>query len=237
MKRCPACSVDLLGEWARCPLCRGPLADASPGLAGSGSAGSGSAGADAAASDPYPTIPLRFDRRQLLRILTLVSLLAIAGSLLAQVVFPGRLEGLRLVWFGLISMWLVVLIVVRKRRNVAKGIAYLVVLGSLVLAYADFLSGWGAWSTTYAIPAVCTFAVIALLIAVRLVRLEPREYRVYSWLTLLFGLVPGLFIAFGWVTDLLPSLGSVLLSAAGLLLTLAFRGSEVRAELGKRLNV
>jgi len=220
MTHCPGCDADVRGDWLRCPLCRETL--------------SGEADATPA---PWPDVPLRFDTRQVVRVLTLVSLVVIAATLLALVVFPAPLDGLRLAGLGLAALWLVVIIAVRKRRNVAKSIVYMVVIVSLLSAYSDYLDGWHGWSTTYVIPSVCTASIVALLIAVRIARMRPNDYLVYSWLTLLMSMVPGLFLVLGWVTHPLPSWISVGLGVAMLGAMQAFRGAEIRHELGKRLQV
>lgn len=220
MSRCLECRVDVRGDWRRCPLCGAPLQVA-----------------QGAGPDPWPVIPLRFDSRQVLRVLTGVSVLIIGAALVALAIFPAPFQGLRLVEFGLVTLWLFVLIAVRKRRNVAKSIVYITVVSSLLSAYSDYLDGWRGWSTTYAIPIVCSASIVALLIAVRIARMRPGDYIVYSWLTILMGVVPGLFVALGWVTESLPSWISVGLSVLMLIAMQVFRGAEIQHELGKRLNV
>lgn len=220
MRRCPECAVAIEGDWATCPLCETELTgEATP--------------------RPLPTIPLEFSRRLVLRVLFITSLAMIAASFVAQLLFSRELPigPLRIVWLGIVSMWLVVLMAVRKRRNIAKGTVYLIVLVGLVCAYWDFLTGWHAWSLTYAIPIVCGSAIIALLISVRLMRVEVGDHILYSILTVLLGIVPLVFVVFGWVTHPLPSAICGGLSLVVLVLLQLTRGADMRHELAKRLNV
>lgn len=220
MNRCPKCGIDLRGDWERCPLCRTYVEEGE------------------VAPAPWPDIPLRFDTGQLFRALLLVSVLMIVSGLVAlRLFFPGPLEGLRVVAFGLAALWLVAIIAVRKRRNLAKSIVYLVVIVSLLSLYGDYLDGWQGWSTTFVIPITCSASIVGLLIAARVARMSPGDYIVYSWLTGLMGVVPGLFIALGWVTNPLPSWISVALSFLMLMIMPLVRGAEIQHELTKRLNM
>lgn len=220
--RCAACTVDLEGTWSRCPLC----------------------GSDAVTGDPAPSpllaAPLLFSRRRVLKALFLASLAMIFASFLVQLVFSRDLPGLgalRSVWLGVASMWLLVLMAVRKRRNLAKGTVYLVTLIGLICAYWDYLTGWHGWSLTWAIPIVCAASIIGLLITVRVMRVEVGEHVLYSALTMALGVVPIIFLVFGWVSESLPSLICVCLSLVALALLLHNRSAEMRGELAKRLNL
>ncbi|MFT4231771.1 MAG: DUF6320 domain-containing protein [Leucobacter sp.] len=219
MSRCAECAVGIEGEWTRCPLC-------------------GAAVAGEAIPSPLPAVPLKFSRRRVLQVLFLVSIAVILVSFVAQLLFSREngIGALRSVWLGIASMWLVVLMAVRKRRNVAKGTVYLVVLAGLICAYWDFLTGWHGWALSYAIPIVCAAAIAALLITVRLMRTETGEHILYSGVTVLLGLVPLVFLALGWVRDPLPSRICGGLSLIALLLHL-YSGADMRHELAKRLHL
>ncbi|KAA9393205.1 hypothetical protein FCK90_13570 [Kocuria coralli] len=221
MRRCPACAVDVEGTWTRCPLCATALTGE-------------------AVESPLPDVPLRFSRRRVLRTLFLASIAVILVSFLSQLLFNRGLAGigvLRSVWLGVSAMWLVVLMAIRKRRNVAKGTVYLVVLIGLVCVYWDYLSGWHGWSLTYAVPVVCGSSIIALLITVRVMRIEVGEHILYSGLTMLLGLAPIGFLAFGWVNDPRPSAVCGVLSLLALALLQVASGPEARHELAKRLHL
>jgi len=221
MRRCTECAVDIEGAWTRCPLCSAPLVG------------------DATAS-PLPAVPLRFSRRRVLRVLFLTSIAVILASYIVQLLLsrgPAGIGALRSVWLGVITMWLVVLMAVRKRRNVAKGTVYLVILVGGVCVYWDYLTGWRGWSLTYAVPLVNACSIVALLITVRVMRIEVGEHIVYSGLTVLLGLAPIGFLALGWVTNPLPSGICGALSFCALVLMQLVRGPEVRHELAKRLHL
>lgn len=222
MSRCTACAVDIEGDWRRCPLCATPVVEAGP-----------------PTTSPIPSVPLRFSRRRVLKVLFLTSLALILASYLAQLLFNRAGDGigaLRSVWLGVITMWLVVLMAVRKRRNLAKSTVYLVTVVGAVCVYWDYLTGWRGWSLTYAVPLVNACSVVALLITVRMMRTELGEHIVYSGLTLLLGLAPVVFLALGWVTNPLPSCLSGALGTTVVLTQLA-RGPDLRHELAKRLHV
>lgn len=191
---CAPCQAEVVGNWQACPLCHERLSDESP-------VGSGESRAEA-----YPATPLRFDRRKLRLILMWLSLLAVAGSFAIQLVLPDLVGEARTIWLSLATLWLVVLTTVYRRRNIGSLVIWLVLLLSAAAIARDLVvAGTISWATTWAIPAICTFANLALGLVTVVVRLEPAEHLVKLVLVLLFGLVPGLFIAFGWVTVVLPS--------------------------------
>jgi len=221
MRRCTACAVDIEGDWTRCPLCAEPLTGEP-------------------APSPLPAVPLVFSRRRVLQVLFLTSIALILASFAAQLLFSREFDdigALRSVWLGVSAMWLVVLMAVRKRRNVAKGTVYLVVLVGLVCVYWDYLTGWHGWSLTYAVPIVCACSIVAVLITVRVMRMEVGEHVLYSGLTVLLGLAPIGFLAFGWVTTPVPSAICGALSLVALVLVQFASGPEVRHELAKRLHL
>lgn len=218
MRTCRRCAVRVEGTWSQCPLCGQPIEGS-------------------AVPSSFPDVPLRFSRRRVLRALFLMSLAVIGASLLVQLLFLRDLGGFRLVWFGVVSMWLVVLMAVRKRRNIAKSTVYLVIVIGLICGYWDYLEGWSGWSVTYAVPIVCGCSLLALLIIVRVTRIEVGEHIVYSGLAILLGLVPLIFLALGWVTTPLPAVISGALSLFALLAVGVLRGGDVRHELAKRLHL
>lgn len=221
MRRCPECAVEIEGTWTQCPLC-------STAVAGEPT------------DSPFPAVPLTFSRRRVFRILFFSSIAVILASFAAQLFLgrgPAGFGALRSVWLGVSAMWLVVLMAIRKRHNVAKNTVYIVLLVGLVCSYWDYLTGWHGWSLNYAIPIVCASSIVALLITVRVLRIEVGEHIVYSGLTVLLGLAPLGFLIFGWVTEPLPSAICGAISVAALVLLQVARGAEVRHELAKRLHL
>ncbi|WP_394215032.1 DUF6320 domain-containing protein [Brachybacterium vulturis] len=226
MRTCTDCDLRVEGDWERCPLCDSVLHGAEPG--------------GQPEPSPYPAVPLRFSRRRVLRVLTLTSLGVIALSFLAQLLFRHDAESLgalRTVWLGIVATWLVVLMAVSKRRNLAKFIVYLVLAAGGVSVYWDFLTQWSAWSLTYVVPILCAASIVGLLITVRLIRMELADYVVYSGLTVLLGLTPIVFLSLGWVGVALPSVICGALSLAVVVLLLTLRGGAVRHELATRLHL
>jgi len=220
VRNCIHCKTDIKGDWDSCPLCHKPLT-----------------GKGRLDPNPYPDIPLRFIKRQVVKLLMLASLLIIVLSFIAEALWLGEMEELRMVIFGITSMWLVVLIILRKRTNIAKGIVYLIVSLSLISVYWDYLNSWSGWSTTFFVPLICSTAIIAMFIAVRVVRLEAGDYVLYLLIAALLGLIPALFLLFGLVKQTMPSLVSLGLSSVLLIMTLIFRGRLMLGELQKRFHI
>jgi hypothetical protein len=221
MRRCTECAVRIEGDWTRCPLC------------GSHLVGHPSV-------DPLPNVPLRFSRRRLLRILTLISLVLIALSFVVQLWLghrPSEFGAVRSVWLGVCTMWLVVLMAVRGRRNLAQGTVTLMIVLGLVCTYWDYLTGWNRWSLTFAVPIECACALVALLVLERVMRLEVGEHILYSGLTVVLGIVPIVFLLLRWVTTPVPSAICVVLALMSLGLLQLERGADVRHELAKKLHI
>lgn len=221
MSYCQECQVSVNGDWLNCPLCHQPLEKVS----------------DMQTPNPYPDIPLRFNKQQVLRILTSISIATISIALIIELFFLNSTKGLNIISFGIVSMWLVVLIIIRKRRNIAKSIVYLIISLSLLSIYWDYVEGWSAWSTTHAVPIICIFALIAMYIAVRLVRAKVEDYILYLLCAALIGLIPAIFLLFDWVTNPLPAWLSIGLSTLMLVVTFIFYRAEVLRELKKRMMV
>lgn len=222
MKQCPHCQVNVKGEWTECPLCHQQLNPIE---------------AEETTRSPYPDIPLRFNKKKAFKWLMLASVVIILGFYIGGFFISSSLRVWQLSLFGIVNLWLVVLIIIRKRRNIAKGILYLIVSGSLICVYFDYIAGWSAWSTTYAIPLICTFATIAMFFAVRIVHLKVEDYVLYLLTATLLGFMPMTFLFFNWTTWLFPSQLSLLLSTLMFLWITATHGRAIISELQKRAQL
>lgn len=221
MRQCAECSVHIEGDWPECPLCAAPTSGQPT-------------------PSPFPDPPLRFSQRRVLKVLFAVSLIVIVSSIVNQLIFPDWFESIgdwRFVWLGVITMWLVVLTGVRKRRNFAKGTLYLLVILWFICVYWDYFTGWEGWSLTYAIPIVASFALVAVLIVVWTTRIEVGEHIIYSALTAVLGLVPAIFLILHKVSDPIPSIICVALSVFTLIVVAVVRWRHIRHELGKRFDL
>lgn len=221
-KYCPGCGSTVLGRWRSCPLCHGPLE-----------------GVLQAADEPetYPAPPLRFDRRQLRKVLLVFSALAVAASFAAQVLVPDLMAPVRTVWLSIATLWLVVLAVARRRRHFTGLVLWLVVLLSGAAVAWELVTDGPPWAVTWALPAICTSANLALGLAGWVVRLDPLEHISKGLLVVLLGLVPGIFVLTGWVSVITPSLVCVGISVVMLAAILVLRHRVLWQALQRRLHV
>lgn len=242
MRYCKECSVKIKGNPTDCPLCKNHTSELPLHL---GSLENSvyfngqkflpkNRGLD---KDPFPIVQLRYKQYTLLKVLLFVSF--IIYSILLLIHFLFRNSGLRAsyIFAGLGSLWLLVLTIVRKRRNVGKSILYLLSLISGLLVLWDKLTIWHGWSLTYAIPALIGIALLAILIAVGYIQQELGDYILYIGAVAIIGLVPLLFIILGWVYVLWPSIVSISLSILMLIYLLAFRHRLIAHEIVKRMHM
>ncbi|MDN6626112.1 MAG: zinc ribbon domain-containing protein, partial [Pisciglobus halotolerans] len=189
MAECPCCNTTIKGDWNNCPLCGHELFDCK----------------EDKLADPYPLIPLRYNRSKVVSMLMVSSIIIGIIFLVIEALWLDHRQGLQLSIFGIVSLWTVVYVIIRKRRNVAKSVLYLIFIASLISIYLDYTTKWSGWSLTYAIPIICIFSIIAMYISVKFVNLEVGDYIMYLLLATLIGLVPTLFLVMNWVTNPIPA--------------------------------
>ena len=221
MRYCGSCKVDILGDWDTCPLCLNPVR--TQGVV--------------AQESPFPDIPLRFHKHLAIRILTFLSVITVALSFIIHRIWPTHINRPVLILFGVISMWLIVGSIIRKRRNIAKSIVYQIALLSLLSALWDYYTGWTGWSINYAIPIICSGALAAMFVSVRVVELEVGDYVLYMVIAALLALIPLPVFLLGWISHPVPTFVSVCLRVVMLVEVLVFRGGEIRAQLQKRMHI
>lgn len=224
MKQCKKCKVDVLDNWSVCPLCQSPLEE--------GDKSDGSLQTTA-----FLEVPLRFQRKKLKQFFTLLSILSIALYFISQSIWRFQFFGLEFVLFGLMVTWLMVIVLIRKRRNIVKGIVYILILFSLLSLYFDYIFGWLGWSLTFAIPILCIAALLAMFVVVQVVKLHAGDYILYLQLAALMGFVPFLFIVMDWVVIDMPSWFSVLFSFIMFWSMLLKHRKAIINELTKRMHV
>lgn len=221
--RCPACRAEVVGRWRDCPLCDAAL-EPRP-------------GSTAHRAEVYPAPPLRFHRTHLRNAVILASVAMIVASFAAQALVPDLVAPVRTVWLSVAVIWLVVLAVVQRRRNPGSLVGWLVVSLSLAAIVWNQFDGPYLWATTWAVPAICTAANLAVAAMVWFIRLEVTELLANAMIVVSVGLVPGAFVLLGWVTVIVPSLACVGISLVLLTLLLLFRRRQLGTALHRRLQL
>ncbi len=221
---CPNCGCAIRGYKAACPLDNEPLL----------------VSVDARseeARDLFPATEQKTNRLLLIRLFAFISLAAFVSSVILDFSLELPLNLPLMTLLGIVSSWSSIGAVVIRRRQVSKIVSWQVTILSLLLVAWDWMLGWQGFSLNFAVPIILLAAQASLYILARALKLESGDYLVYLLLCALLGLVPLLFLIFGWVTVALPSVicvGVSLLMIAGALI---FQGGTIKHELSKRLHI
>ncbi|WP_368645553.1 DUF6320 domain-containing protein [Alkalibacterium putridalgicola] len=222
MKRCPECHADVKGDWERCPLCQTDLKVPE---------------SEKPEESDFPEVPLKFNRKKIKQVLSFSSVLLIFLYFVAHFIWRFQFFNLEYVLFGILIMWLMMLVIIRKRRNIVKGIVYILFLFSLLSLYFDYVNGWLGWSLTFVIPILCISALLAMFISIQVVNLRAEDYVLYLQLAAIAGLIPAVFLLMDWVVFALPSLLSIVFSLVMSVAVFFKHRQAVINELEKRMHV
>lgn len=215
--------MNVRGNKNKCPLCRNilPVRDE----------------ADCDEVDIYPEIPPSFQRNLAIQIMAFISIAAIVASFVLYQIFPSELNWPMFELLGLISMWLSLIVVLRKRRNIPKTIMWQVLIVSGLSVIWDWKIGYRGWSLDYAIPIICVSAMLVMFVTAKVMNLGVGDYISYLLLDGIFGIIPIIFILLDLVEVFYPSAICVALSIIFLSAIIIFQGESIKIELIKRLHI
>jgi hypothetical protein len=193
--------------------------------------------ADADSKDIFPDIPPAYESHLAIRIMVFISFAVVVASFAIRMIFPTDTNWPVFVIFGLVSMWLGLIVVVRKKHNIPKTIIWQVAVVSLLSVFWDWQTGWRGWSLEYLIPIVYVAAELIMYITAKIMKLGQKDYLTYALLDALFGILPLLFILFHWVKTPYPSILCAAFSVIFLAAIFIFQWDQIRKELNKKMHI
>lgn len=220
MKYCEHCKVKIRGNKQDCPLCENTLPQDLDDH-----------------NEVFPKIPPTYEHHLAIRILIFISIVLIVTSFVIYRFFPSDVNWALFILFGVLSLWLSLALVIRKRYHITKCIMWQVTIGSYLAVFWDWETGWKGWSLDYVIPSVYLVAMLVMYITAKIMKLSVRDYITYFLLAGLFGIIPILFLLFEWVNVIYPSVISVTGSIIILSAIIIFQGDNIKSELGKRMHL
>lgn len=225
MQYCTHCQVYVRGAKENCPLCGNILPK------------NDQTGEQGEQEDIFPIIPPVYKSNLAIRIMIFISFAAVVGSFAIRMIFPTNINWPVFVVFGIISMWLSLVFIVRKRHNMPKTIMWQVFIVSVLSVFWDWQTGWRGWSLDYLIPIIYVAAEIVMYVTAKITKLSARDYITYALIGGLFGIIPILFIIFDWVRNPYPSIVCVSISIIFLSAIFIFQGDNIKMELNKRMHI
>lgn len=221
MRYCQHCKVYIRGNYDRCTLCENILEE----------------DLKEKSEDVFPDIPPFYKSYLALKIMIFISIVAVVVSFGFNIIFPANINWPTLFMFGIISIWVGLIIIVQKRYHIPKKIVWQVVIISILAVFWDYKTGWRGWSLDYIIPIVCVLAMIIMYITAKIMNLSIRDYITYALLDGVFGIVPAIFIVFDLVNVIYPSIISIGFSIISLSAIFIFEGEEIKVEINKRMHI
>lgn len=221
MQTCDYCKVNIKGDNRTCPLCGGIL--------------SGQADKE---EEVFPHIPTIYQEFNIfIRMIVFVSITAVVISFAINMIFTKDSRWSLLVASGIACMWISLFFIIRKKNNIPKTIVWQVGLISIFSFLWDLSIGWMGWSIDYVIPSVCAGAMVVMAVGAKILKIGVRDLIVYILVDAIFGFVPIIFILFGWLNVVFPSVICVAGSALSLSALIVFEGDNMKAELNKRMHI
>lgn len=222
MKYCTHCKVHIRENREKCTLCGNILPDI-----------------DSAhmKEEIFPKISPYYESHLAIKIMAFISIAAVVVSFAINMLFPSNINWPLLVVFGLLSMWLGLIAIVQRRYHIPKKIVRQVAIISLLAIFWDWKTGWRGWSLDYIIPITSMAAMIVMYVIAKIMNLSIRDYITYTLIDGLFGIIPILFMLFGWINVIYPTIICVALSIISLSAIFIFHGKDIKVELDKRMHI
>lgn len=221
MKVCEKCKVKVAGSRKYCPLCQGVLT-----------------GPDCEEEEIFPLVPTIYRQYSLFfRLLIFISIVAAVVCVSINVLTYRGVWWSFFVSAGIVCMWIILAVSARKRNNIPKNMMYQVAVVSILAAVWDALTGWRGWSVEYVLPLICTAAMIAMAILMKVIRLNVADLIIYFCINALFGIAPLILLLIGCLHVRYPALICVGCTVVSLSAILLFQGESLRAELKRRLHL
>lgn len=221
MQRCNKCHVDLIGDYQFCPLCQNSLE-----------------GTPEENKSELPRIGI--SSHWIDKVMNWIGFGAVVVCVIALAInylaAPYTWWSLFVV-AGVFSLWVSCYFVIRKRRNVAKGIVWILVIISVLSVLWDVFTGFHHWSVNYVLPILSNCSIIAIYLFARIKKLELADYLIYIILAGFFAVVALVLILTNVVTVIIPS---VICVVSGLLLfsgLLFFDRKLLFNEIQRRLHL
>jgi hypothetical protein len=221
MLYCEHCRVGIKGIHSVCPLCGGILENQ-----------------DSCEEDMYPQIPTIYQEfNAFIRTMILISIATAVVSFAVNFIFTKESRWSFLVAAGISCMWISLFIIIRKKNNIPKTILWQVALISIFAVLWDRFMGWRGWSIDYVLPSIYIGAMIVMAVAAKILKIGVGDLVVYMLVDGVFGLLSIVFIFFGCLNVLLPTVICVTGSIISLSALLLFEGDNIKEELNKRMHI
>lgn len=219
--------MSVRGNKERCPLCGNILSDVKD--------------TDPQDINPqneiYPDVPPFYQRHIAIRIMAFISVVAIVVGFVVHKIFPSKTNWPMFELLGIISMWITLIVVLRKRHNIPKNIMWLVLIVSVLSVIWDWRTGGIGWSLDFVIPIVSVSAMFVMYVTAKIMNVSVSGYIAYFLLAALFGIIPIIFLLLDLINIIYPSIICVAVSIIFLAAILIFQGENIKAELVKKMHV
>jgi hypothetical protein len=220
VKYCNNCNVNVVGKRKTCPLCQDRLTGDKP------------------QEEVFPKISFIYrEHTMFFKIMLLISIITATVSVGLNILLANTGAWSLFILGGLGSVWASLITAINQRKNIPKNIVYQVMTISLIALLWDLLTGWRGWSINYVIPLVCIFAMISMAIISKIRKLHIEDYILYIIIDGLFGIVPIIFIIFGFLDVLYPSVICIATSVISLSTIIIFEDKKLIAEVKRRLHI
>ena len=221
MKHCTRCDIDIAGRKDFCPLCHAPLSGTNYNL-----------------EEIFPEVhTVYYNHTFFFKLLLAVSISGGLITLLVNQLVSGRLTWAIIVLAGIACMWLSLLLIINKRKNIIKCVLYQVIVASLLVLPWDYFTGWHGWSIDFAMPILYVALMLAIVVLAKVTHQNLRNQVWYFFLTVLFGLVQAILLVAGAIHYVIPSYICAIVSLLSLVLILVFNGKDILSQIDRRLHV
>ena len=222
MKICEKCDVSVLGSFEKCPLCQHILIGEN----------------ELEKHETFPFIPLvRHKHSFLFRLLQLFSTAVVIIAFIINWMLPQRGFWSLFVIAGVACVWLSLAVAIRKRHNILKNLSYQVTIISVLSVFWDLLTGWHGWSVDFVIPIAFVSAMSITAVLAHILKMPTETYIIYSFLLILYGIIPAIFVLSGLSMIVFPSVICVAGSLFSFAALLIFEGKNMIEELKRRLHL
>lgn len=221
MLYCKTCKVHISGTYTRCPLCKGDLTGE----------------ADDTENKFPPDVASQKAHHVLIAWFALGSVIAVAVCIAINLILPARGWWFMFVVCGVVSCWISLALVLKKRTNIPKTVIWQVFVISLLAYVWDRFTGFRGWSLNFVLPILSTSAMVAMFIIARVKKLNIQNYIFYLIIDCVFGILSFTLLAAGKITQVIPSAICIASTIIFLAAILIFQGKALLAEIQRRFHL